>query len=98
MYPGVHAKERPDAPCFIMAGSGDVVTYGDFEARTNRLAHVLRAQGLQRLDHYAIFMENSSRFLETCGAGERSGLYYTPINSHLTAEEVAYIVNNSESR
>ena len=34
----------------------------------------------------------------TCGAGERAGLYYTCINSYLTAEEVAYIVDNSESQ
>ena len=31
-------------------------------------------------------------------AGERSGLYYTCINSYLTAEELAYIVDNSESQ
>ena len=67
-------------------------------ARTNRLAHLLRDQGLQRLDHYSIFMENNSRYLEMCGAGERSGLYYTCINSHLTTDELAYIVNNSDSR
>src|SRR5678816_1114652 len=51
-----------------------------------------------RLDHYAIFMENNDRYLESCGAGERSGLYFTCVNSYLTAEELAYIVNNSESR
>src|SRR5260370_24707309 len=43
-------------------------------------------------------MENNSRYLEACGAGERSGLYYTCVNSYLTASELAYIVNNSESR
>ncbi len=43
-------------------------------------------------------MENNDRYLETCGAGERSGLYYTCVNSYLTAEELAYIVDNSESQ
>ena len=43
-------------------------------------------------------MENNARYLECCAAGERSGLYYTCINSYLTADEVAYIVNNSESK
>src|SRR6266403_1431018 len=57
-----------------------------------------RKIGLKRLDHYAIFMENNSRYLEACGAGERSGLYYTCVNSYLTPGELAYIVNNSESR
>src|SRR4029078_9751670 len=64
----------------------------------NRLAHLLRARGLRRLDHYAIFMENNPRYLEACGAGERAGLYYTCINSYLTAEELAYIVNNCEEK
>ncbi|MFY9316014.1 MAG: AMP-binding protein [Burkholderiales bacterium] len=98
MYPGRFATERAGEPAFIMAGSGEAVTYAEYEARCNRLAHLLRAQGLKRLDHYAIFMENNSRYLECCGAGERSGLYYTCVNSYLTAEELAYLVNNSESR
>jgi long-chain acyl-CoA synthetase len=98
MYAGKHATARAGAPAFIMAGSGETVTYAEYEARTNRLAHLLRAQGLRRLDHYAIYMENNSRYLESCGAGERSGLYYTCVNSYLTADELAYILNNSESQ
>ena len=81
MYPGAHAVDRAEQPAFIMASTGVTVTYAEYEARTNRLAHLLRAHGLRRLDHYAIFMENNSRYLESCGAGERSGLYYTCVNS-----------------
>jgi len=98
MYTGTHARLRPLQPAFIMANTGEAVTYAELDARSNRLAHLFRARGLQRLDHYAIFMENNSRYLEACGAGERSGLYYTCVNSYLTASEVAYIVDNSESR
>ncbi len=98
MYPGKHATERADQAAIIMAGTGETITYADYEARTNRLAHLLRAHGLERLDHYSIFMENNSRYLECCGAGERSGLYYTAINSHLTGDELAYIIDNSESK
>ena len=97
MYPGNHANKRAEQPAFIMAATGESVTYAELEARTNQLAHLLRAHGLKRLDHYAIFMENNSRYIEVCGAGERSGLYYTCINSYLTADELAYIINNSES-
>src|SRR5664279_6490957 len=98
MYTGKHAFLRPLQPAFIMAGSGEAVSYRELEARSNRLAHLFRRRGLKRLDHYAIFMENNSRYLEACGAGERSGLYYTCVNSYLTASELAYIVGNSESR
>src|SRR3979490_901372 len=98
MYTGKHAHLRPLQPAFIMAGSGETVTYAELEARSNRLAHLLRNRGLNRLDHYAIFLENNSRYLEACGAGERSGLYFTRCNSYLTGSELAYIVANSESR
>src|SRR3981081_1047491 len=98
MYPGTHTKSKADQPAFIMAQSGETVTYAELESRTNRLAHFLRSRGLKRLDHYSIFMENNARYIECCGAGERAGLYFTCINSFLTPDELAYIVNNSESR
>jgi long-chain acyl-CoA synthetase len=98
MYAGVHAKIRANQPAFIMAQTGVAVTYAELEQRTNRLAHFLRSRGLKRLDHYAIFMENNDRYVESCGAGERAGLYFTCVNSFLTAGELAYIANNSESR
>src|SRR5580693_1206235 len=98
MYPGRPATTRPDQAAVIMARSGETITYSELEARSNRLAHLLRAAGLKRLDHYAIFMENHPRYVECCAAGERSGLYFTAVNSFLTAGELAYIVNNSRSK
>ena len=98
MYTGKQARLRPLQPAFIMASTGETVTYRELDGRSNRLAHLFRSRGLKRLDHYAIFMENNGRYLEACGAGERSGLYFTCVNSYLTASELAYIVNNSRSR
>jgi len=98
MYPGNGFVKCPGQPAFTMAESGEAVTYAELEARSNRLAHLLRAQGLRRLDHYAIFMENNARYIESCSAGARAGLYYTCVNSFLMAEELAYILNNSESK
>ncbi|VIO67142.1 AMP-binding protein [Bradyrhizobium ivorense] len=98
MYTGKHAHLRPLQPAFIMAGSGEIVTYRELEARNNRLAHLFRRRGMKRLDHYSIFMENNDRYLEACGAGERAGLYFTCVNSFLTPGELAYILTNSQSR
>jgi len=98
MYPGNGVVKCPDRPAFVMAQTGAAVSYAELQARSNRLAHLLRARGLRRLDHYAIFMENNARYIECCSAGSRAGLYYTCINSYLTPDEVAYIVNNSESK
>jgi hypothetical protein len=67
---GGHASLQPDRPAVIMASSGEVLTYGELERRSNKLAHLLRANGLQRLDHFAIFMENHVRYAECCAAGK----------------------------
>ena len=98
MYPGEHATKNPDQPAFIMAASGETVTFAEYEARSNRLAHFFRDIGLQRTDHVAFFMENNPRMLECEGAAERSGLYFTCINSYLAADEVAYIVNDCQAQ
>ena len=98
MYTGAQVRKRAAQAAFIMAATGETVTYAELESRANRLAHLLRANGLVRLDHYAIFMENNNRYLEACGAGERAGLYYTCVNSYLTVDELVYILNNSESK
>ena len=98
MYAGNRYGQHPDRAAFVMASTGESVTYAELEQRSNRLAHLLRSEGLRRLDHYAVFMENNNRYLECCAAGERSGLYYTCISSYLTADELAYIVDNSEAK
>jgi len=98
MYPAKHAAMRAAQPAVIMAGTGETITYAELEARSNRLAHLLRARGLKRLDHYSIYMENNARYVECCAAGERAGLYYTCVNSYLTVEELACILNNSQSK
>ena len=98
MYPGTYAATAPDRPAVIMGGSREVVTYGELNDRSIRLARILRDAGLQRGDHVALFMENQPRFLEVVWAALRSGLYITAVNSYLTVPEVAYIVNDCEAK
>jgi long-chain acyl-CoA synthetase len=73
MYPGEHAKTRPDQPAVVMARSGETISYRELDARSNRLAHLLRAIGLKRGDHYAAFMENHPRFIECSAAASGRG-------------------------
>ncbi len=98
MYAARYAREHPDQPAIIMAGTGETITFGEYEARCNQVAHLLRDAGLQRGDHISIFMENNPRMLEIEGGAERIGLYFTLVNAYLAADEVAYIINNSRSR
>ena len=98
MYAAEHARQHPDQPVFIMATSGEIVTFAEYEAAANRLAQLFRHAGLRRRDHVAFLMENNPRMLECEGAAERTGLYFTCINHYLAPDEVAYIVNDSGAR
>ncbi|MDT5311306.1 MAG: long-chain acyl-CoA synthetase [Mycobacterium sp.] len=92
------AVATPDKPAVIMHPSGTVVTFGELEARANQLAHLFRAAGLVEGDAVAIMMENSEHMHAVMWAARRAGLYYVPINTHLTAAEVAYIIDNSSAK
>lgn len=93
-----HAEANPEKPAIILHPTGTVVTFGELEARANRLAHYFRQQGLQEGDVVAILMENNEHIHAVMWAARRSGLYYVPINTHLTAAEAAYIIDNSGAK
>ena len=94
MYPGQHAVDRREQPAVVMATSGRSITFGELDERANRLANLFRDRGLRRGDRVAIFMENNLRYFEAMAAAERTGLYYVCVNSFLTPDEVAYIVDD----
>src|SRR3954470_10977453 len=98
MFARETAKTDPDLAAFIMATTGETLTFGEYEARSNRVAQLFRDAGLRAGDHIAIFMENNLRMLEIEGGAERTGLYFTCINSYLAPDEVAYIVNDSQAK
>lgn len=89
-----HAEATPGKPAVIMYPAGVVVTFGEMEARANQLAHLFRAHGLAEGDVVAVLMENNEHFHTVMWAARRCGLYYVPINTHLTPAEAAYIVDN----
>lgn len=81
-------------PAVIMARSGTVVTHGDLEDRSCRLARAWHRAGLRPGDHVALVSENHHRFHEVYRAALRSGLYLTPINRHLSPEEISFVVGD----
>lgn len=97
MYPGTHAQTTPEKAAIVMASTGETITYRELDDRSNQLAQWLHAQGLRAGDHIAILAENHPRYFEVYWAALRSGLYLTAINRYLSAEEAAYLVNDSNS-
>src|SRR6185437_12303179 len=93
-----HAAANPDKAAVIIHPSGTVLTFAELEARANRLAQFFRRHGLREGDAVAILMENNEHYHAVMWAARRSGLYYVPINTHLTAAEAAYIIDNSSAK
>ncbi len=66
-------------------------------AATRRCAG-LRALGLKKGDSLATVLPNGAPMIELYLAAAQAGFYLTPINHHLTAPEIAYIVGDSEAK
>jgi len=81
-----------------MAGSGEILTYGQLEERSVRLADHLRRLGLRPGDVVALLTDNRPQACEVYWACQRAGLYVTAVNWHLTPAEAAYIVGDCGAR
>ena len=97
-HPVHHARTAPDKPAYVMAGSGEIVTYAQLDRRANRGAQLFRHLGLARGDGIAVMMDNSPRYLEVVWAAERAGLYCTCLSSKLHPAEAEYIVRDGNCR
>jgi long-chain acyl-CoA synthetase len=88
------AQRNPDWTAVIEA-DGARHTAGDLLARVNQLTGGLRARGLRPGDGIAAVLPNGAAPLELYLAALQSGWYFTPVNWHFTAPEIAYIVRDS---
>jgi long-chain acyl-CoA synthetase len=94
MHPGIWAAKEPERAAIVM-GRGETVTYRELDERVSRLEQLLESYGLEPGAVVALFSENSSRYHEVTWACRRAGYYFVAVNSHLTVEEVTYIVHDS---
>ncbi|MDP6288072.1 MAG: AMP-binding protein, partial [Acidimicrobiales bacterium] len=97
-YPGRWAAEAPDRPAIVMAETGETVTFAELDAEANRISRVLDGLGIGPGDHVAFCLENRIEFLALTWGAHYAGCYYTAISSRLTADEIAYIVDDCGAR
>ncbi|MGV3480392.1 MAG: AMP-binding protein [Sphingobium sp.] len=91
------AKHEPDR---IAVGEvdGRKVGFGELADRAHRTANALLARGLKPGDAIATVLRNRSECIELFLAALNCGWYYVPINHHGTADDIGYIVENSEAK
>jgi long-chain acyl-CoA synthetase len=97
MTMAVWADLKPDA-IFIHDPDGRTTTFGELNRQANRLVRLLRQHGLKAGDAVALVCSNRAEFVEVLAACNRGGWRITPVNWHLTADEIAYIINDCEAK
>ena len=73
-------------------------SWGELADRTARLANWIGELGARPGDHVAVWMGNRVECVELMLAGIQAGVWVTPINWHLTRDEIAYVVADSGAR
>src|SRR5579864_3146200 len=73
-------------------------TYIQFADRAALLAGALRAMGVQAGDRVAFLSANCHRLLEAYYGVLEAGAVLLPLNIRLAANELAYILNDSETK
>ncbi|MBW8812160.1 MAG: AMP-binding protein [Caulobacterales bacterium] len=93
----VWAGHQPDKAC-VIDPDGRTRTYAEVNRNANRLARLFRQAGLKPRDAVALVSSNRAEFVEVLLATQRAGLRITPVNWHLTADEIGYILNDCEAK
>lgn len=87
------ARLAPDRPAVT---SGDVtLTYGELDARANRLARRLVGLGANRRSYVAVALPRSADLVVALLAVLKSGAAYVPVDLDLPAERIAYVLSDS---
>jgi len=90
----VMAEEEP-GHLALVAPDGTELKAGELLGRANQVVHALRQLGLSKGDTIAFVLPNGAEVFEIYLAAMQAGWYIVPINHHLVAPEIAYIVKDS---
>ncbi|UGT55106.1 long-chain-fatty-acid--CoA ligase [Nocardia asteroides] len=90
-----HARKTPDQVAVRFLGESH--TYSELDGSVNRLANALLERGVRRGDRIAVLTLNNPETVEAFHASARIGATTVPVNFRLVADEMAYILNDSEA-
>ena len=91
-----HARKDPHRAALIDADGA--LDWSAFNDRVNRLINGLRGLGLGAGDLISIYAGNCRAYYEVMAAAGHAGMLFVPVNWHFTPEELAYVIDNSESK
>ena len=79
--------------------AGDrTITYGELDERTNRVANALIAEGVEPQERVAFLDKNGPEYFDVLIGAAKVNAVDVAVNWRLAPPEVAYIVNDSQSK
>src|SRR5438067_529350 len=90
-----HTAKHPHRTALIEGERS--LTWEQFFRTRNRLAHALAALGIGAGQHVIVYAHNALENLVASAALRALGAIGVPMNHRLTADEVAYILDNSDA-
>jgi len=91
-----YASQRPDE--IALRDEFGATSWSQLDERVNRLVNALRAAGLEAGDTVSVVCGNRREYFEAMAAASHGGWRFVPVNWHWVAEELAYVLANSDSR
>ena len=92
----VGRRDTTALECERSDGTRMSFTFGDLDARSNRLAHLLRARGLRTGDRLAFYLTNRVEVVDLWLACVKTGVIVVPINVLYREREIRHIVGDAE--
>src|SRR5215831_7960631 len=74
---------------------GRVFTFGEIDARSNRVANLLTARGLRPGDRICVYLTNSVEVIDLFLACVKLGVVFVPINILYREREIFHILNDA---
>ena len=90
------ARRWPDKTALVCGSQR--LTYADLERLCNRMAHALVAEGIERGDRVAVYLQNSVEAVAAVFAILKAGAVFMMVNPTTKAEKLLYVLNNSRAR
>lgn len=87
------ANEAPDR--IAITFDHDSISYGELEARSTRLAHLLRLSGVATEDLVALYVDRSAQMVVAMLAIMKAGAAYIPIDPNFPADRITWILEDA---
>jgi long-chain acyl-CoA synthetase len=94
----IRVAAAPDKPFLFSEADGRRFTFAEFDRAVNRTARLLETHGVAKGNVVSLLMPNSAEYIIAYFACWKLGAIAGPINSLLKAQEISFVISDSETK